>query len=86
MKKCVREEKTISTLLIQEKSNKRNEKRTNCCKDFKRFKVGRKMKIRKLTPKDFNNVVEVFGQKVITYNILKFDKNNILDIDNLSLL
>ena len=35
------------------------------------------MKTRKLTPEDFNNVVEVFGQKVITYNILKFDKHNL---------
>ena len=35
------------------------------------------MKIRKLLPQDFNNVVETFGQNIIRFNILKFEKNNL---------
>lgn len=34
------------------------------------------MEIRELAPKDFDNVVEVFGQKIIKFEMLKFEDKN----------
>ena len=33
-------------------------------------------KIRELAPQDFDNVVSVFGQKIIKYDMLKFEESN----------
>ena len=33
------------------------------------------MEIRKLLPKDSSNVVNVFGEKIIKFDILKFQEN-----------